>query len=156
LGSKGDVVKTYGLTHVALSVRDVKQSLKFYQQVLGVVPVYEEDDSIQAQTPGTRDVLVFERDPEHAGKSGGVAHFGFRLVKPIAVSAIARKVQRAGGKVLRKGEFAPGLPYVFFTDPDGYEVEVWFETPTPYDPAKPSASAQQGAPADRPKKRASR
>jgi hypothetical protein len=42
-------------------------------------------------------VLVFERNPERAGKSGGVAHFGFRLVKPVAVSAIARKVQRAGG-----------------------------------------------------------
>jgi len=149
-------VKNYGLTHVALSVRDVKQSLKFYQQVLGVVPVYEEDDSIQAQTPGTRDVLVFERNPERAGNSGGVAHFGFRLVKSVAASALARKVQRAGGKVLRKGEFAPGLPYVFFTDPDGYEVEVWFETPTPYDPAEPSASAQQGAPASRPKKRGDR
>ena len=60
------------------------------------------------------------------------------------------------GKVLSKGEFAPGLPYVFFTDPDGYEVEVWFETPTPYGPAEPSASAQQGAPADRPKKRVDR
>lgn len=149
-------MKTYGLTHVALSVRDVKQSLKFYQQVLGVVPVYEEDGSIQAQTPGTRDVLVFERNPKRAGKSGGVAHFGFRLVKPVAVSAIVRKVQRAGGKVLSKGQFAPGLPYVFFTDPDGYEVEVWFETPTPYDPTEPRVSAPQGAPADRLKKRPGR
>lgn len=134
LGIKEDAVKTHGLTHVALSVRDVKHSLKFYQQVLGVVPVYEEEDSIQAQTPGTRDVLVFERNPERAGKAGGVVHFGFRLVKPVAVSSIVKKVQRAGGKVLSKGEFAPGLPYVFFTDPDGYEVEVWFETPTPFDP----------------------
>lgn len=127
-------MKTYGLTHVALAVRDVKRSLKFYQQVLGVEPVYEEEGSIQAQTPGTRDVLVFEHDPERAGQSGGVAHFGFRLVKPVAVSSIVKKVQGAGGKILSKGEFAPGLPYVFFSDPDGYEVEVWFESPTPYDP----------------------
>ena len=28
----------------------------------------------------------------------------------------------------------PGEPYVFFTDPDGYEVEIWYELPTPVDP----------------------
>lgn len=127
-------MKTHGLTHVALAVRDVKRSLAFYRKVLGVVPVYQEEDSIQAQTPGTHDVLVFERNARRAGRKGGVAHFGFRLVRPVPVSTIVRRVKSAGGKVLSKGEFAPGLPYVFFEDPDGYEVELWYETPTPVDP----------------------
>ena len=43
-------------------------------------------------------------------------------------------VQSAGGTILRQGEFVPGEPYVFFTDPDGYEVEIWYEIPTPIDP----------------------
>ena len=34
------------------------------------------------------------------------------------------------GKVGDSGEFCPGEPYVFFTDPDGYEVEVWYELET--------------------------
>ncbi|MGH8222410.1 MAG: VOC family protein [Woeseiaceae bacterium] len=106
-------MKTHGLTHVALAVKDVKRSLAFYQKVLGVVPVYRDEDSIQAQTPGTHDVLVFERG-----------------------------VKSAGGKVLSKGEFAPGLPSVFFEDPDGYEVEVWYEMPTPADP-KPVRSGRK-------------
>jgi catechol 2,3-dioxygenase-like lactoylglutathione lyase family enzyme len=72
-------VKTRGLTHVALAVRDPQRSLQFYQAVLGVVPVYEQDDFVQAQTPGSWDVLVFERKPAHAGKVGGIVHFGFRL-----------------------------------------------------------------------------
>ncbi len=127
-------MKHHGLTHVALAVRDVRRSLAFYRKVLGVVAVYEEEDSIQAQTPGTHDVLVFERDPRRAGKRGGVAHFGFRLVKPVPVATIVRRVRRGGGKVLSKGEFAPGLPFVFFADPDGYEVEVWYELPTSVDP----------------------
>jgi catechol 2,3-dioxygenase-like lactoylglutathione lyase family enzyme len=67
-------VKTRGLTHVALAVRDPQRSLAFYRAVLGVVPVYEQDDFVQAQTPGSWDVLVFERKPASAGKVGGIAH----------------------------------------------------------------------------------
>ena len=44
-------MKTHGLTHVALAVRDPQRSLAFYRKVIGVVPVYVEDDSIQALTP---------------------------------------------------------------------------------------------------------
>jgi hypothetical protein len=28
----------------------------------------------------------------------------------------------------------PGEPYLFAIDPDGYEIEIWFEKPTPVDP----------------------
>lgn len=34
----------------------------------------------------------------------------------------------------KTGEFVPGEPYVFASDPDGYEVELWYELPTPVDP----------------------
>ena len=37
------------------------------------------------------------------------------------------EVERAGGRLLRRGEFAPGLPYAYVADPDGYEIEIWFE-----------------------------
>jgi catechol 2,3-dioxygenase-like lactoylglutathione lyase family enzyme len=127
-------VRTHGLTHVALAVRDPQRSLAFYKAVLGVVPVYEQDDFVQAQTPGTRDVLVFERRPRDAGKSGGIAHFGFRLQKPNDIEKALAAIRAAGGTIREHGEFVPGEPYVFFHDPDGYEVEIWYEIPTPVDP----------------------
>ena len=127
-------VKTHGLTHVALAVRDPKRSLAFYQAVLGVVPVYEQGDFIQAQTPGSRDVLVFEKDARQAGKRGGLTHFGFRLRKPADITRALDAIRSAGGKIKEHGEFVPGEPYVFFFDPDGYEVEIWYELPTPVDP----------------------
>jgi hypothetical protein len=43
-------------------------------------------------------------------------------------------IQSAGGTIREHGEFVPGEPYVFFVDPDGYEVEIWYELPTPVDP----------------------
>jgi catechol 2,3-dioxygenase-like lactoylglutathione lyase family enzyme len=128
------VVKTYGLTHVAVAVRDVTRASKFYRQVFGAVQVYKQDGFVQLQTPGSRDVLVFEEKKKGVGKSGGIAHFGFRLQSPKDIDAAARAVKKAGGKVKEQGEFVPGEPYLFATDPDGYEIEIWYELPTRVDP----------------------
>jgi catechol 2,3-dioxygenase-like lactoylglutathione lyase family enzyme len=145
------MIGTYGLTHIVLAVRDVNRSLRFYQQVLGVVEVYRSDGFTQAQTPGSRDVIVFEENVEHAGAGGGVAHFGFRLLDPADIDAAAAAVERAGGKISSKGEFCPGEPFVFFSDPDGYEVEIWYELPTVVDPpAAPHTS--RGTKRRRPKR----
>ena len=129
-------VPTYGMSHVALAVADPARSLRFYRAVFGVVPVYEAEGFVQAQTPGTWDVLVFERRPEDAGIRGGIAHFGFRLRDPGDVERALSAIAAAGGEVREHGEFVPGEPYVFFLDPDGYEVEIWYERPTPADPAE--------------------
>ncbi|MGH7731105.1 MAG: VOC family protein [Candidatus Eiseniibacteriota bacterium] len=129
-------VATHGLTHVALAVRDPRRSLRFYRAVLGVVPVYRQDNFIQAQTPGSRDVLVFERRRRGAGRAGGVLHFGFRLRRPADIGRAVAAIRAAGGSIRDQGEFVPGEPYVFFTDPDGHLVEIWYELPTPVDPRR--------------------
>ncbi len=128
------MIKTFGLTHVAVAVRDVDRASAFYRKVFGAVVVYKQDGFVQLQTPGTRDVLVFEKQPKRAGKAGGIAHFGFRLQNPGDIDAAARAVKKAGGKIKKQGEFVPGEPYLFATDPDGYEIEIWYELPTPVDP----------------------
>lgn len=133
-------VRTHGLTHFAIAVRDPQRSLQFYQAVLGVVAVYEDDTFVQAQTPGCRDVLVFERNKRAAGRQGGVAHFGFRLKRQSDIDRARTAVRAAGGTITDTGEFVPGEPYVFFRDPDGYEVEIWYEIPTAVDPARTRSS----------------
>jgi catechol 2,3-dioxygenase-like lactoylglutathione lyase family enzyme len=120
----------YGLTHIALGVTDAKRSFRFYQKVFGMKAVCQKDGFVQAQTPGSRDVLVFQEESKAAGKAGGVAHFGWRLVDAADIDLALRAVRAAGGEVLSHGEFSPGQPYLFFTDPDGYEAEIWHEPPT--------------------------
>ena len=124
------MVKTLGLTHLALIVTDPERSFQFYHDVFGMLAVYRQANFIQAQTPGARDVLVFEKGTDHVGTSGGIKHFGFRLADARDIDKAVTTIERAGGKIKDRGEFVPGEPYVFFADPDGYEVEVWYELPT--------------------------
>ena len=119
--------KTYGLTHVALAVKDVTRSVRFYQKVFGASVMYRQEKFAQIETPGTNDIIVFEENAEEAGKTGGILHFGFRLVDPAEIHEVRKAVESAGAAIKDQGEFVPGEPYLFFFDPDGYEVEVWYE-----------------------------
>lgn len=120
--------KTYGLTHLAIAVIDIERTLQFYQQVFDMEVMYHQKDMIQLTTPGSNDIIVFEKGREDLiGKPGGIAHFGFRLREANDIEEMYKKVVEAGGTILEKGEFVPGSPYLFFKDPDGYVVEVWYE-----------------------------
>jgi catechol 2,3-dioxygenase-like lactoylglutathione lyase family enzyme len=128
------MIRTFGLTHIALAVTDPHRSAVFYSTVFGMKTVYESDDFVQLQTPGAYDVLVLQRDATRAGREGGVVHFGFRLQDPAQIEAAAEQVEASGGRIRERGESFQGSRTSFFEDPEGYEVEVWFELPTPVDP----------------------
>ena|SRR5689334_10979170 len=133
-GMRGSMVRTFGLTHLALSVRDVEHAFGFYESVFGMVAVYRRDDFVQAQTPGARDVLVFERGEALERDHGSITHFGFRLTDPGDIDVAAKAVLEAGGSIEERGEFVPGEPYLFARDRDGHLVEIWYERPTSADP----------------------
>jgi hypothetical protein len=56
-------------------------------------------------------------------------------VAPGDIDAAVDAVLAAGGTLRERGEFAPGLPFAYVADPDGYEIELWFE------PAPPAMAA---------------
>lgn len=119
---------TYGLTHLAIAVSDLERTLKFYQDVFDMDVMYHETNMIQLTTPGCNDIIVFEkRDSDQIGNSGGIAHFGFRLRETGDIEELKERIVKAGGKIIDKGEFVPGSPYVFFKDLDNYVVEIWYE-----------------------------
>ena len=130
------MVRTRGLTHIALAVRNLKRSSAFYQRVFGAVEIYRGSDFVQLQTPGTWDVIVLEKHTRNVGPPRGVLHFGFRLVRPRDIKQAIDDVRAAGGEVVETGEFVPGEPYLFAKDPDGYLFEIWYELTTKADPRK--------------------
>jgi catechol 2,3-dioxygenase-like lactoylglutathione lyase family enzyme len=76
--------------------------------------------------PGENDVLAFVKS-DRAGQPGGISHFGFRLKNESDMEQAFETAKAAGADIMSSGEFAPGCPYHYVLDPDGYEIEIWFE-----------------------------
>ena len=121
----------HGLTHIALAVSDLDRTVDFYTRAFGAREYYRDEDSAQVLGPGPHDVLAFEHDAERAGKAGGAIHFGFRLTSLEAIDSALDAVLAAGGRLKERGDFGGGQPFAFVEDPDGYEIEIWYEDTPP-------------------------
>jgi catechol 2,3-dioxygenase-like lactoylglutathione lyase family enzyme len=117
---------TYGLTHLAVRVKDPQAAAEFYTRAIGARVTYSDANHVEVQTPGAKDVIAFVRGTP---VPGGVEHFGFRLRRRSGITQAVAALKNAGATDLRQGEFGPGQPYVFARDPNGYEIEIWFEPP---------------------------
>jgi catechol 2,3-dioxygenase-like lactoylglutathione lyase family enzyme len=73
------------------------------------------------------DLITLNEDPREAnvpGANGGVNHFGFRVSDISDLDVAAKDVETAGGSVVKRGEHAPGVPFLYVRDPDGYLIEL--------------------------------
>ena len=120
------MINTYGLSHINLEVGDIDVSLRFYQDMFGVKEYFRDENSVQVLGPGDKDVIAFVKS-EMAGKSGGISHFGFRLKNAEDINQAIETAKAVGATIVKTGEFAPGYPYLYVLDPDGYEIEIWYE-----------------------------
>jgi len=122
------MIRTEGLTHIHLVVRDLERSLRFYQGVFGMEERFRSGPKmVFLNTPGSRDTITLNEDPNEAhlaGRSGGVAHFGFRLADPSTLEAAIAEVERAGGKLVERGKHGGAIPFAYVADPDGYVIEL--------------------------------
>lgn len=65
-------------------------------------------------------------EQERIGQQGGCEHFGIHLPDRSAegVDAAVERVKAAGGRLLERGEHAPGVHYAYVADLDGYAIEI--------------------------------
>ena len=122
------MVRTQGLTHIHLVVRDLERSLRFYKGVFGMEERFRAGPMmVFLNTPGSEDMITLNQDPAEAqlaGVNAGVAHFGFRLAKDADLDAAIEEIEAAGGKLIRRGEHEPGVVFAYIEDPDGYVIEL--------------------------------
>jgi catechol 2,3-dioxygenase-like lactoylglutathione lyase family enzyme len=120
------MVKFRGLNHINLNVSDVKRSVTFYERAFGLeVKFWEGRRMVFLGSPGADDVITLcEVDEGKPIGSGGVSHFGFGLANASELDESVKQVERAGRKLLSRGDHAPGVRYAYLADPDGYVIEI--------------------------------
>ena len=81
------------------------------------------------RSPNGRDDLALhaaetESEKARVGQPGGVEHFGITVVDRAGLDEAVEVVVAAGGGLVSLGEHAPGVPYAYISDPDGYVIEI--------------------------------
>ena len=120
------MIKSRGLNHINLNVSDIQRSLRFYQEAFGLeVKFWEGHRMVFLGSVGGHDLITLcEVDAGEPIGNGGLSHFGFALGEKGEFNESVKQVAEAGGKLLSRGEHAPGIVYAYFADPDGYVIEV--------------------------------
>ncbi len=119
------MTETEGLTHLHLFVADLNRSLHFYREVFGFEEVSRDGPTmVFLKPPNSTDTITLNEVPERAGVTGGIDHFGFRLTDKATLDAAIEEVEWEGGRLIERGEHAPGRPYAYVADPDGYTIEL--------------------------------
>ncbi len=121
------MIKTCGLTHIHLVVKDLQRSLDFYQTVFGMeIKFWAGAGLVFLNTPGSNDLIALHQSEgeQPTGTSGGITHYGFQLENKSDLERAISEVVAAGGALKRRGEFTPGMPFAYVSDPDGYEIEL--------------------------------
>ena len=117
------------LMHLGLPVRDEQRSRDFYERYFGFDPATArryDDGTVIIRNADGFDLAL------HAGQDVGplpaFLHFGFRLPDPQAVRGTLARMQ-ACGIDLTESYDEPSYVAFKVRDPDGHQVEVYWEPP---------------------------
>lgn len=130
-------MKANGLYHAVLYVRDLRQSVAFYRDLLGFEPIGEAfGGRAQAFRGGDRrthhELLLIEvgdAQPIPQGRRLGLYHLGVKIGDSLAELADAKKQLEAAGVAI-DGESDHTVTWsLYIRDPDGNELELYCDNP---------------------------
>jgi len=118
--------------HVNLTVTDLRRSLSFYRDVLGLRVTQQDDQSAFLAAGGYHHHVALNtwQGEAHAPAPGsaGLHHFALRLPDKLALAQAVVRLVRAGHPLLGATDHGVNLA-VYLRDPDGNGIELMLDRP---------------------------
>jgi catechol 2,3-dioxygenase-like lactoylglutathione lyase family enzyme len=116
-------IRTVGLDHVALAVRDPARSEAWYREVLGLERVYESDwpVPIMLVADGTGVALFRAREGTDGRPAVRILHVAFRVDRANFEAALSALEDRGIEVDFQDHAVSHSL---YFEDPDGHQLEL--------------------------------
>jgi catechol 2,3-dioxygenase-like lactoylglutathione lyase family enzyme len=110
-----------GLRHISLKTRDLKKTVHFYTEVLGLEVAFRVPPKrVFLRSPKDDDLLDFVKSREKITATQGLDHFGFRVSRA-DLKGIEKRLDNNGVEI----EGRRGKSSIYFRDPNGYWVEFY-------------------------------
>ncbi len=120
-----------GIRHVHVLVSEHDRAVTFYRDAFGMEEMFRDGPIVFLGTPGGGDSLALHlattaEERARVGQQGGYEHFGVHLPdrSSDSIDEAVRRVESAGGRLVERGEHAPGIAYAYVADVDGYTIEL--------------------------------
>lgn len=132
------VLKSLGMRHLALRVRDLERALWFYRDLLGFRVVWQPDDENVYLSTGC-DNLALHRADEVSREEGPLDHLGIIVGSADEVGVAETALVEAGVRILQGTKtHRDDSVSCYVADPDGNSVQILFEpTISPLDIPEP-------------------
>lgn len=120
-----DKLDAVSIDHVNMKVRNLKDSLKFYNDLFGF-EVKKEDNPNKSDVPsliiGNNSIKLCLYEIPDMSPEGGIAHFGFHVSN---FNEVLDKCKHLGIQILYGGTVDwEKSKSVYIKDPSGYELEL--------------------------------